>query len=274
MTRRATRAAASFVTIAAHEAEEAVFGPSLVADNSVWLREAVGDRPVELWTGPGFRPGLLAITVAAGVVAVVAARARERSPAIYLLLGTLALFTVNALVPHLAVALLLGRYNPGAVTAGALVLPVAVWVFTATLRDGSATPRGAAIATLAGIVVYVLFLSAVQGGRDTAGYRDRQMPTGSSAIREGEWARTCTRDWQRISSCRSSCLPGRLPSRIPGRCRAGGPSRLRTVGSRSISRPSAFRVSSTTSTTRLTVEAMPGVSRVSVRTFRGRSCIR
>lgn len=161
---RAFRAAASFVAIAAHEAEEAVVGPAWAAAHREWLRGAVGDRPVEIWTGPGFRPGLLAITVAALIVAIVAARARERSPAIYLLLGTLALFAGNALVPHLAVALLLGRYNPGAVTAGALVLPVAIWVFTATLRDGSATPRGAAVATVAGTVVYALFLSAVRGG--------------------------------------------------------------------------------------------------------------
>ena len=83
---------------------------------------------------------------------------------ILLAIGTLALFAVNALVPHVAVALLLGRYNPGAVTAAALVLPVAAWVFTATLRDGTATPRGAAVATVAGTVVYVLFLSAVRGG--------------------------------------------------------------------------------------------------------------
>jgi hypothetical protein len=160
MDRRTLRALSSFVAIAAHQAEEAVVGPSWVAAHSEWLRSAVGDRVVDLWLGPTLRPGLLAITVAAGLVAIVAARARERSPAVYLLLGTLALFAVNALVPHLAVALLLGRYNPGAVTAGALVLPVAIWVFTTTLRDGSATPRGAA----AGTVVYGLFLSAVRGG--------------------------------------------------------------------------------------------------------------
>ena len=163
MTRRASRALASFLAIAAHEAEEAVVGPSWVAANSEWLRSTVGDRPAELWLGPSFRPGLLAITVAAGLVAIVAARARERSPANYLLLGTLVLFAVNALVPHLAVALLLGRYNPGAVTAGALVLPVASWVFTASLRDGSATPRGAAVAMVAGTAVYGLFISAVRG---------------------------------------------------------------------------------------------------------------
>lgn len=164
MNRRTLDALASFVAIAAHEAEEAVFGPSWVAANSGWLRDTVGDRPVEIWTGPGFRPGLLVITVAALIVTIVAARARARSPAIYLLLGTLALFAINALVPHLAVALLLGRYNPGAVTAGALVLPVAIWVFGASLRDGSATLRGAAIAAVSGIFVYGLFLSALRGG--------------------------------------------------------------------------------------------------------------
>lgn len=164
MNRRTVHALASFVAIAAHEAEEAVFGPSWVTANSGWLRGTVGDRPVELWTGPSLRPGLFAITVAALVVAIVAARASARSPAIYLLLGTLALFAVNALVPHLAVVVLLGRYNPGAVTAGALILPVAIWVFTASLRDGTATPRGAAVAAASGTVVYALFLSAVRGG--------------------------------------------------------------------------------------------------------------
>lgn len=59
--------------------------------------------------------------------------------------------------------LLIGRYSPGAVTAGALVLPVAAWVFTASLRDGSVTPRGAAVATVAGAVVYGIFFSAVRG---------------------------------------------------------------------------------------------------------------
>jgi len=160
---RAFRAAASFVAIAAHEAEEAVVGPAWAAANREWLRRAVGDRPVELWTGPSFRPGLLAITVAALAVAIVAARARGCSPPIYLLLGTLALFAVNALVPHLAVVAWLGRYNPGAITAGLLVLPVAAWVFTASLRDGSATPRGAAVAMVAGTAVYGLFISAVRG---------------------------------------------------------------------------------------------------------------
>jgi hypothetical protein len=162
MNRYALRAAASFVAIAAHEAEEAVFGPAWAAAHAAWLREAVGDRLVDVWTGPGFRQGLLAITVAALLVAIVAVRASAGSPAVYLLLGTLAAFAANALLPHLAVVVWLGRYHPGAVTAGLLVLPVATWVFAASLRDRSATPAGAAVAALAGTAVYALFLAAVR----------------------------------------------------------------------------------------------------------------
>jgi hypothetical protein len=61
---------------------------------------------------------------------------------------------VNALT-HLAAALRLRRYNPGLVTALALLLPFSVWFFATRLASGELTAREVAWAIALGVALHV-----------------------------------------------------------------------------------------------------------------------
>ena len=154
MTPQQLRSAVAFLALAAHNAEEALFAPDWALANLELLRRYTRRGLAETWAGPGFRLSLLGLTLVLFAIAVFAARAPKRGAAVYLLLGVLALFAANAIVPHIAGALLLHDYVPGVATAVFLVLPVAVWVYISTLREGCATRRGTFMAATVGTAVY------------------------------------------------------------------------------------------------------------------------
>ena len=126
------------LVIALHNAEEALTMPS-------WMQRRLPEVAGRLGLGD-LRPpapgrvyaGLVAVTVAPALCLLAAARSRPRSPAIYTALAVVGVFLWNALVPHLALTVLLGEYTPGAVTAGLLTLPYGVFAYRRALAEGFA----------------------------------------------------------------------------------------------------------------------------------------
>ncbi|WP_092021572.1 HXXEE domain-containing protein [Bradyrhizobium sp. OK095] len=75
-------------------------------------------------------------------------------------LGLYAIHFTNSL-SHLGVAVRSGSYNPGALTAALILLPVSLWVAHACFVRGSMRPRGIAILILAGTLLSVILLGSV-----------------------------------------------------------------------------------------------------------------
>jgi hypothetical protein len=159
--RQPLRSVVAFLALAAHNAEEALFTKNWALANSGMLKQYTGKGPAEIWAGPGFRLSLLGLTALLLVLAVSAALARQRSAAVYLLLGVLAVFAANAVFPHIAGALALQAYVPGVATAILVVLPAATWIYLSTVREGYASRRGAIAAATIGMALYCIGVGLV-----------------------------------------------------------------------------------------------------------------
>lgn len=159
--RQPLRCAVAFLAFAAHNAEEALYTRDWALANMSFLRRYAGEGLAATWAGAGFRDSLLGLSLLLLALSILAARAPARGFAIYLLLGILAVFSANALFPHIAVAVALRAYVPGVITAIAIVLPVAAWVYISTLRAGYATGRGSFTAAAVGTALYAAIASVV-----------------------------------------------------------------------------------------------------------------
>ena len=153
--RQPLRSTVAFLALTAHNAEEALTAQHWALANSELLKRYARPGMAESWAGSGFRVSLLGLTLALLALAIASARAPKRGTAIYLLLGVLSIFAANALFPHIAVALFLQAYVPGVATAVLVVLPVAIWIYSSTIREGFATRRGSFTAATVGIALYV-----------------------------------------------------------------------------------------------------------------------
>lgn len=155
---------AAFAVLAAHNAEEAFAGPGWIVAHESLLREYFGPRMLAAWSAGSFRTSLAVLTLALLVVALMAALAPRRGAAVYVLLGVVAAFGANAVVPHIAGAILLRGYVPGLVTAALLVLPLNVWLYASATRSGHASATGAAVAASLGVAGYGTLVAAVLSG--------------------------------------------------------------------------------------------------------------
>jgi hypothetical protein len=155
------RSAVAFLALAAHNAEEALYARDWALANMELLTRYTRAGLVDIWAGAEFRLSLLGLTLVLLALAVCAGRAPQRSAAVYLLLGVLAVFAANAIFPHVAGAVALRAYVPGVATAIAFVLPAASWVYMSTLREGYATRRGTLIAATVGIALYAAVASSI-----------------------------------------------------------------------------------------------------------------
>ena len=160
--RHPLRIAVAFLTLAAHNAEEALYTRDWALANADLLASYGMTGATRAWASPEFRFSLLGLTLVLLVLAVLAARAPRRGASVYVFLGVLALFAANAVFPHIAVAVAFRAYVPGVATA-ALVLPVAAWVHVATLRDGYSTRRGTFVAATVGVALYAAAVGVVVG---------------------------------------------------------------------------------------------------------------
>jgi Protein of unknown function with HXXEE motif len=75
-------------------------------------------------------------------------------------LGVYAIHFTNSL-SHLGVALISGTYNPGALTAALIQLPISLWVAYACFIQGSMRRRGMVVLVLAGTLFSIVLLASV-----------------------------------------------------------------------------------------------------------------
>jgi hypothetical protein len=142
------------LVITAHNLEEAAFLPAWLEPRLPALQREWGLGAVPAVPRPRLYAALVVVTVVPAALLAWAAGGGPRLPA----LAVIAVFFWNALVPHLASAILLRAYTPGVATAVLINLPYAVHVFRRARREGVA--GGARLAAVLGgaALVYGLLM--------------------------------------------------------------------------------------------------------------------
>jgi uncharacterized protein with HXXEE motif len=97
---------------------------------------------------------------------LIASRSGPRSVGAYSILVLYGVFAANALVPHLAGAIMLGGYVPGVITAVALMIPFTIWLSRQAILDAYARPNGLALALVAAAIVYAPAVAILLGAFD------------------------------------------------------------------------------------------------------------
>lgn len=108
------------------------------------IEEAIGfayftyPKHLPLPMAPSAKPMILSIilvTIIAWAVIFWALKRKNETASKNLLTALIAVFLVNAILPHIAGTLLLGQYFPAAVSAVVLYLPYSCWMFPKLRRE-------------------------------------------------------------------------------------------------------------------------------------------
>lgn len=119
------------------------------------------------WSAEGFRTpprsaelrfALVVLTSAVWVIAFFASRSRAGGAAVYAAVAAAAIILLNVLFPHVLATVVFGQYAPGVVTAVVINAWAMPLVLRAAFRDGLATIRGGAYATIVACIVTPLSL--------------------------------------------------------------------------------------------------------------------
>jgi hypothetical protein len=148
--------------VALHNAEEALTIPTWLPPRLAQLQSQFRIQPLAADTGRLY-VGLLLATLIPAIWVAAARRSGPRTPGAYSVLVLYGVFLANAFVPHLAGALLLSGYVPGAITAGLLVVPFVLTLARRAVSEGYATPRGAALALIVAAAIYAPAVYALLG---------------------------------------------------------------------------------------------------------------
>jgi uncharacterized protein with HXXEE motif len=148
--------------VALHNAEEALTIPTWLPPRLAQLQSEFRIQPLAASSGRLY-VGLVLATVVPAIWVAAARRSAPRTAGAYSVLVLYGVFLANAFVPHLAGALLLAGYVPGAITAGLLVVPFVLGLARRAVADGYATPRGAAFALVAAAAIYAPGVYALLG---------------------------------------------------------------------------------------------------------------
>ena len=152
-----------FAVIALHNLEEAITAPRWIAAHAGELAARFGLTRIPAANATVFHSSLTVLTIVILVWIAFASRAPKRSFDVYSLAFLFVVFFANALVPHLAGAVLLRMYVPGVATAVLLVIPfTVVWTLRA-FREGWVSARGFVMAAVLAIVFYALALGSLLG---------------------------------------------------------------------------------------------------------------
>ncbi|MBW2421874.1 MAG: HXXEE domain-containing protein [Deltaproteobacteria bacterium] len=108
-----------------------------------------------------FRFALVVVTALYWLVTFQAARARPHDPWVYAALAGAAILSLNVVLPHLLVTMVLRVYAPGVVTALLLNTWIPPLVIAAALRQGYASSAGVLRATLIACAVVPFALAVV-----------------------------------------------------------------------------------------------------------------
>ena len=118
--------------------------PIVAAHNfEEWLTFPIYGGPDAPW--PVVQLALLLVTIVPVLVVVWAASGRETQNKHLAVLWVAGIFAANAFLPHVPAAFIARGYSPGLITAIAINLPFAFFLYRAALREGMATARSAAL---------------------------------------------------------------------------------------------------------------------------------
>jgi len=148
-----------FGVILLHNLEEAFTAPAWLAAHARELQLRFGLERIPAANARGFYASLTVLTILILFWIVAVRRAPDRSLGMHSLVFLFAVFFCNALVPHLAGALLLGRYVPGVLTAVLLVMPFTIVWSIRAFRAGWVDAKG----FTAGVAAAIVFYTAVAG---------------------------------------------------------------------------------------------------------------
>ncbi|SIO23646.1 Protein of unknown function with HXXEE motif-containing protein [Rhodovulum sp. ES.010] len=138
-----TRSALLFVVYALRNAEETLFMPG-------WL---AAQRPDFLWPGPAQYAVAAALLTLTGAAIVILSNQGRHSGAWAWIMAVFAGALLMATVGQVLMSLGTLSLMPGAISGVALQAPLALWVLAGLVTRGRITPRGAALATLAGLML-------------------------------------------------------------------------------------------------------------------------
>lgn len=160
-----------FAVILLHNLEEGVTAPKWIAAHAEDLRIRFGLERIPAADAGAFYTSLTVLTLVILFWIAAASRAPERGFGVYSLTFLFALFFCNALVPHLAGAVLLGSYVPGVLTAVLLVIPFTILWSVRALRERWVSVTGFVVTVAAAAVFYAVAAGLLLGLSNAASMR-------------------------------------------------------------------------------------------------------
>lgn len=143
--------------------------PIIAAHNfEEWLTFPIYGGPDAPW--PAVQQALVIVTIVPALVIVWAATGKPGKWKDLAVLWIAGIFAANVFLPHIPAAFRAGGYAPGLVTALAINLPFAFFLYRAALREGVATLRTVILAlglgalTLPVAILGALGLSTILSG--------------------------------------------------------------------------------------------------------------
>jgi len=140
------------IVVTLHNAEEAIWFPEWTQRTPRW--------PAPVTPGP-FRFAVTVFTIVAFAVTWLSARSGKQTVWTYLAFGYMAGVLANALIPHIALTLVMRRYMPGVVTAVAVNLPVLSLLVLLAIREGYVSGMKAAAYSVGVSAVLLLSIPAL-----------------------------------------------------------------------------------------------------------------
>lgn len=154
-----------FVVILLHNIEEALTAPDWVAEHGRELQARFGFERIPAGNRQALYSGLLVLTVIVLLWIIAASRARSRTFGVYSIAFLFFTFFYNALVPHLAGAVILQRYVPGVWTAVLLVIPFTVLWSIQAFRHGWVSGSAFCFSAAGALLFYALAVGPLLGVR-------------------------------------------------------------------------------------------------------------
>jgi len=152
-----------FAVIALHNLEEAITAPDWLAVHAPELQARFGLERIPAANAGAFHTSLTVLTVVILVWIAIASRSRERSFGVYSIVFLFAVFFCNALVPHVAGAVVFRSYVPGVWTAVLLVIPFFLLWSIRAFREGWVGGTGFAVTVAVAAAFYLLAVGPLLG---------------------------------------------------------------------------------------------------------------
>jgi hypothetical protein len=148
------------ILITVHNLEEAVFMPAVLARRNSAVPNLLHGLMPPITYGQ-FLLALLIMTAFPYLIAWFAARERERvGPGLLLLVSVQVMMLVNVFA-HAGIAILIGGYAPGLVTAIAINLPFSIYLLHHAVRERWVSRRAMALIVPTGLVLHGIGLPMI-----------------------------------------------------------------------------------------------------------------